>query len=222
MVHLPPRQLWVAPRAQAGPSCAAGPLQTLCLLTLPTPVSDCPSFCLFILQALTLSLCVCLCVCLSVPYHSGCVCLSLPWQLSLPGFVLQHLFLCLSVFVSPSLYISLPSASLFTNACLCLSFSDPFPSPSSITILWLAAPGGLQQSNETAWGHLRALPGVHFPVTSTCPSPLRGLLSSLCSCGAWKGRPGREDTGPSICSGAPEPLTPSAAIKGAGSRGSER
>lgn len=176
MVHLPPRQLWVAPRAQAGPSCAAGPLQTLCLLTLPTPVSDCPSFCLFILQALTLSLCVCLCVCLSVPYHSGCVCLSLPWQLSLPGFVLQHLFLCLSVFVSPSLYISLPSASLFTNACLSLSlFLRPFPIPQFYYYSLACCPWGAaavqRDSLGTPQGTARGpLPGhLHMPVTSARP-----------------------------------------------------
>lgn len=134
--------------------------------------------------------------------------LSLSLQLSLPGCVPLHLFLCLPPFVSPSLYIALPRcASLYKCLSLSLSFS-PLPFPGSIPILCLAAPGVLQQSNGTAWGHLGALPRVPFPVTSTRPSPWRGLL--LPSAAVRRGggaRVGRHSAQHLLGSpGAPDPL----------------
>lgn len=217
MGHLLPRLLWrggghhefrlvlfaqlvLSRRPKLGPP----PKTALCSLTLPTPVSGCPSFCFFILQALSVFLCLCMYVGVSLPYHSGRVCLSLPLQLSLPGFVPLHLFLCLSVFVSPSLYISLPSASLFTNACLSLSLSAPSHPPVLLLFSGLLPLGGCssrtRQPGDTS-GHCpestsRSPPHArHLCAASVYPLQLWGV----------EGAPGREDTVPAS---APEPRSP--------------
>lgn len=164
-------------------------------LTLPAPVSGCPFF-LGLLQTLSLSLCsfsFCLSLCSSLYLAvSPCICFS----------------------VSPSVRLSFPlhcSTSLCLSLQMPLSLSlsfSPLPFPGSIPILCLAAPGVLQQSNGTAWGHLGALPRVLFPVTSTRPSPWRGLL--LPSAAVRRGggaRVGRHSAQHLLGSpGAPDPL----------------
>lgn len=206
------------------PGLGLCPKTVHCPLPLPAPVSGCPSFFFRPYLSVYLSLCVCLCVCpcLSVPYHSGCVCLSLPLQLSLPGFVPLHLFLCslcLSLFPSTSLY----PLCLSLQKCLSLSLSLSPPSRPPVLFLFssLLPLGGCssptRQPGDTS-GHC---PGS----TSRSPPHARHLgTDSVFPLQLWgvEGVPGREDTVPGICSGAPQPLTPSAAIKGAGSRGSER
>lgn len=155
-------------------------------------------------------LCVSVSVCVSVPYHSGCVCLSL--QLSTWLCPSASVSLCLSV-DSPSLYFSV-------TAFLCL-FLLPFTSSSPI--LRLAAPGGCSsptgQPGDTS-GHCLVSPSRsppharHLGTASIFPLQLWGVR------GGYSG--GKTQCPVSICSGALGPLTLSAAIKGAGSQGSER
>lgn len=151
--------------------------------------------------------------------YSGCVCLSA--ALSSPGFVLLHVSLsCVSV--SPSLYISLsPCVYLYKRLALSLSLFFPFSLFSSpIPILWLTAPVRRQQctrdSLETPQDTAQGLP-------PWSPPHARHLsVASIFLLQLWdvERTPGRE-TVPSICSGALDPLTLSATIKGAGSRGSK-
>ena len=147
--------------------------------------------------------------------------LSLPLQLSLPGCVPLHLFLCVSLRSSllPStlLYLAVP---LYKCLSLCHCLSPPSHSPvlflfSALLPLGVcSSPTG--QPGDTS-GHCPGSP-------SRSPPHARHLgAGSVFPLQQWgvEGAPGWEDTVPSICSGAPGPLTPSAAIKDAGSRGSE-
>lgn len=168
----------------------------------------------------SVSLCLCVCLCLSVPYHSGCVCLSLPLQLyqALSVCICFCVSLCLSLLPSTSLYPL--CLSLQMPVSVFISFS-PLPSPILFLFSSLLSLGGCssptRQPGDTS-GHC-------LGSTSRSPPYARHLgVDSVFPLQLWgrEGAPGREDTVPSICSGAPEPLTPSAAIKGARSRGSER
>lgn len=92
-----------------GPRCLGlglRPETALCPLPLPALVSGCPSFCFFLLQALSLSISVSLSVsasvCVSLFLIIPAVCLSLPLQLSLT-YPSASDSLCLSLFISPSL-----------------------------------------------------------------------------------------------------------------------
>lgn len=226
---LPPRQPR-APQVQEEPSREAEPSQRRGRGRGAPPLSgDCPRRPL-----------VCLSHCLRGPV---CLGVSVPACVSLflialaacrspcsplPGFVPLQLFLCLSA-VSASLRISLPRGvsrhaclSVALQLCLSLPFTSWSPS------LRLAAPArwGLQQSYGAAWGHLGALTGVPFPVTSTCPSPRHGLRPPSAA-GGWGlvgGSRGRSPGGKTQCpASAREPEAPdlAAAMKGSGSRGSE-
>lgn len=98
-------------------------------LTLPVLVSGCPSFCLFLLQALPVSLFFSVYVRVSLFLIILAVSVCLFLCSSLPGFVLLHLFLCLSVLVTP-LYISLPRwISLQRPLCHCLYLCLPLLFP---------------------------------------------------------------------------------------------
>lgn len=185
-------RLWLVPlEGLVGPRCLGRvpPKTARC----PRPWAPaCPvSGCLSFFSRLCLSASV------SVPYHLAVsVCLSLcsSGRLCPCASVSASLRGCLS------LYISLPSASLLTDAGLCLHLYPPPPLGSSPG-LRLAAPGGLQHCGQPAWGQLRALPGVHFAITSACPSPRRGLRPP--SAAAGRGGGARHPLG---SPGAPDPL----------------
>lgn len=188
------------------PGLGLCPKTTHCPLPLPAPVSGC-SFCFFLLPALSVYLCLSVSLCMSVSLCSLTfwLCLSVSPSAALPGFVPLYLFLCLSLFVSPSVYISLPSVSLFTNACLCLYLFLPLSHPPFYSYSPACCPWGAvavqRDSLETPQGTARGLlPGhLHMPVTSVWTP------SSLCSCGAGRGRPGGKTRCPAS---ALEPRSP--------------
>lgn len=184
------------------------PGTALCPLTLPVLVSGCPSFCLFLLQALPVCLCLFISVYVRVSLFLIILAVSVCLFLcsSLPGFVLLHLFLCLSVLVTP-LYISLPRwISLQMPLCHCLYLCLPPPIP------WLAASGWvvggccsspMRQPRDNS-GHClgppsRSLPHArHLAAASVFPLKLWGM----------EGAPRREDSAQHLLwiSGSPDPL----------------
>lgn len=117
--------------------------------------------------------------------------LSLPLQLSLPGCVPLHLFLCVSLRSSllPStlLYIAVP---LFTNASLSVTVFLPPPIPRFYSYSLPCCPWGSAAVKRDSLGTPRGtaqgpLPGhLHTPIT------LARAPSSLCSSAAWRGRQG--------------------------------
>lgn len=109
---------------------------------LPSAPS-CPSFWLPFSASssgpVCLYLCVSVYVCVSVPYHSG-LCLSVSSSVAL-YLALSYICFSLGVSLLPSTSLYL-AGSLFTNAFLTAFISiSPLPFPSSIAIIWLAAPG---------------------------------------------------------------------------------
>ncbi|XP_032029201.1 uncharacterized protein LOC116480875 isoform X1 [Hylobates moloch] len=122
-----------------------------------------------------------------------------------------------------------PKPSDLACPSLCLPFFLPLvravcllPVSGSIPILWVAASGDCSSPTGQpgdASGHCpgssSSVPGVLLLVTST------QRWSSRCGCGTWRGAREGRHRAQHICSGAPGPLTPSAIIKGAGSRGTE-
>lgn len=194
-------------------------------LTRPVLASHCPSFCLLFGRS------VCF---LSLGMSISLFLIILAVSVCSLSCCLPYLALSLCIGFSVSLCVSLPpftslhlTVSLFSNAslCLCLYFClSPTPFPSSIPILWVATSGDCSSPTGQpgdASGHCpgfsSSVPRVLLLVTSTCPSPPRSVGLPAAAVGRGEA-PGREDTGSSICSGAPGPLTPSAIIKGAGSR----
>lgn len=136
------------PQVQADSSLEAGQPQTpetLCSpwdCPLPSAPS-CPSFWLPFSASSSGPVClylgVSVYVCVSVPYHSG-LCLSVSSSVAL-YLALSYICFSLGVSLLPSTSLYL-AGSLFTNAFLTAFISiSPLPFPSSIAIIWLAAPG---------------------------------------------------------------------------------
>ncbi|XP_055105008.2 uncharacterized protein [Symphalangus syndactylus] len=125
-----------------------------------------------------------------------------------------------------------PKPSDLACPSLCLPFFLPLvravcllPVSGSIPILWVAASGDCSSPTGQPGDASGHCPGS----SSSVPGVLRVLLlvtstqrwSSCCGCGTWRGAREGRHRAQHICSGAPGPLTPSAIIKGAGSRGTE-
>lgn len=191
----------------------------LCPLTLPVLVFALLPASFFFRPCLFVSVYICV----SVSYL-GYVCLSV----SPSAALYLALSFCICFSVSPCLSL-LPSTSLYLAGslqmplchCLYLCLCPPIP------VLFLFSgllPRGWEGSCSSPMGHPGDKLGHCLGSPFRSPPHARQLrAASVFPLQLWgvEGAPGSKDTVSSICSGAPGPLTPSASIKGARSRGSE-
>lgn len=179
---------------------------------LPQSLAALLSASFFFRPCLSTSVSLCLSLCLSVSLCS----LSFWPCLSVSPSAALSTRLCPSASVSVSLCVCLSFPLHLSTLCVslykCLSLSLSRSPPSHPPVLFLFSSllplGGCSSPTRPAWGHLRALPRVHFPVTSTCPSPRRGLRLPSAAVGRGGGaREGRHSAQHLLGSpGAPDPL----------------